>query len=75
MKYILGLAFNYHDSSACLISDRGDLIACVDEERFSRIKHDNSFPSNSINYLFENYSLTNDDIVKFAIMKIPPKKR
>ena len=45
--YILGLSFGYHDSSAALIKD-GEIVFASQEERFSRIKHDNSFPSQSI---------------------------
>ena len=40
---ILGLTFDYHDSSAALLED-GKVLGAVHEERFSRIKHDNSFP-------------------------------
>ncbi len=47
--YILGLSAFYHDSAACLIRD-GQIIAAVQEERFTRIKHDPSFPSHSIKF-------------------------
>ena len=47
--YILGISSWYHDSGACLIKN-GEIIAAVQEERFTRIKHDSSFPSNAINY-------------------------
>ena len=47
--YILGLSAFYHDSAACLIKD-GEIIAAAQEERFSRKKHDKSFPTNSIKY-------------------------
>lgn len=40
---VLGLSAYYHDSAACLVRD-GKVVAAVDEERFSRIKHDFSFP-------------------------------
>ena len=53
MKYILGISAFYHDSAAALICD-GEIIAAVQEERFSRIKHDNSFPINSINFLLKS---------------------
>ena len=46
---ILGISAFYHDSSATLLVD-GNIIAAVEEERFTRIKHDKSFPFNSINY-------------------------
>ena len=41
--YILGISAFYHDSAAALLHD-GELIAAAMEERFSRVKHDNSFP-------------------------------
>ena len=41
--YILGISCFYHDSAVCLIKD-GEIINAVQEERFSRIKHDSGFP-------------------------------
>ncbi|WP_299887561.1 carbamoyltransferase [uncultured Lacinutrix sp.] len=49
MDYILGISAFYHDSAACLIKE-GEVIAAVQEERFSRIKHDPSFPIKAINF-------------------------
>ncbi|MDC0213241.1 carbamoyltransferase [Gammaproteobacteria bacterium] len=49
---ILGVSAWYHDSAACLIDD-GVIFAAVQEERFTRKKHDPSFPKNSINYCLE----------------------
>ena len=52
-KYsILGIAGYYHDSSASLVVD-GEIKAAVQEERFTRIKHDPSFPQQSILYCLE----------------------
>ncbi len=50
MTYILGISAYYHDSSAAIIVD-DEIVAAVQEERFTRIKHDSSFPFNSINYV------------------------
>lgn len=47
---ILGLSFGYHDSNVSYIDKSGRLI-CLQEERFSRVKFDKSFPSGSIRYL------------------------
>lgn len=58
---ILGLSFYYHDSSAALIVD-GVVISAMQEERFSRKKHDESFPINSINFCLENSGLSISDI-------------
>jgi carbamoyltransferase len=47
--YILGISAYYHDSAACLVKD-GEIIAAAQEERFTRVKHDHSFPTNAIKY-------------------------
>lgn len=46
---IIGISAYYHDSSACLIRD-GEIIAAAQEERFTRKKHDESFPINALSY-------------------------
>ena len=46
---ILGLSAFYHDSAACLVRD-GQIIAAAQEERFTRKKHDSSFPQNAVAY-------------------------
>ena len=47
--HILGISAYYHDSAAALISD-GNITAAAQEERFTRKKHDASFPENAIEY-------------------------
>ena len=47
--FILGISAFYHDSAACIIKD-GEIIAAAQEERFTRKKHDASFPHHSIKY-------------------------
>ncbi len=66
MTYILGISSFYHDSAASLIKD-GEIIACTQEERFTRKKHDSSFPSNSIDFClkFSNVNLSDVDYVVF----------
>src|SRR4030042_1042456 len=44
---ILGISAFYHDSAACLVRD-GRIVAAAQEERFSRIKHDSSFPEQAV---------------------------
>ncbi|MCK1551542.1 carbamoyltransferase [Bradyrhizobium sp. 177] len=46
---ILGISAYYHDSAAALVED-GRIVAAAQEERFTRRKHDPSFPTNAINY-------------------------
>lgn len=49
---ILGISCFYHDSSACLLRD-GKIIAAVQEERFTRKKHDFNFPSRAVDWCLE----------------------
>jgi carbamoyltransferase len=50
--YILGVSAYYHDSAACLLCD-GDIIAAAQEERFTRVKGDASFPMHAVKYCLE----------------------
>ena len=61
MTYILGISAYYHDSSASLLKN-GEIVAAVQEERFTRIKHDFSFPKKSIHYLLDEEKIKLDDI-------------
>jgi carbamoyltransferase len=53
---ILGISAFYHDSAAAIIVD-GDIIAAAQEERFTRKKHDASYPKNAINYVLKEAGL------------------
>ncbi len=46
---LLGISAFYHDSAACLV-DEGRIVAAAQEERFTRKKHDEGFPSNAVRY-------------------------
>jgi carbamoyltransferase len=63
---ILGISAYYHDSAAALIID-GKIIACAQEERFTRIKHDANFPTLAIQYCLKegNIDLEEIDYVVF----------
>jgi len=58
---ILGLSCYYHDSAACLLVD-GLPVAAASEERFSRKKHDSSFPVHAIRYAFKEAGIGADDL-------------
>ncbi|MBA12606.1 MAG: hypothetical protein CL751_01410 [Chloroflexi bacterium] len=58
---ILGISCYFHDASAALISD-GQLIAAAEEERFTRIKHDYSYPTNAIEFCLKKASIDASDI-------------
>ena len=60
-NYILGISAYYHDSAACLIHE-GKIIAAAQEERFTRKKHDKSFPKHSIDYCFDEAKINFNNI-------------
>ena len=59
--YILGISAYYHDSAACIIKN-GEIIAAAQEERFTRKKHDHSFPQNSIIYCLKEAKISPLDL-------------
>lgn len=61
MTDILGISAYYHDSAACLVRD-GDIIAAAQEERFTRLKHDSSFPVNAVEYCLKEGGISIDDL-------------
>jgi len=58
---ILGISAFYHDSAASLIKE-GEIIAAAQEERFTRKKHDFSFPKNAIDYCLKEGGISVEDI-------------
>lgn len=68
--YTIGITAYYHDSSVSLFKDDKLIFAC-EEERFSGKKHDNSFPHRGIQYIFENFNLTKDDITTVCYYENP----
>ncbi len=67
---ILGISAFYHDSAACLVRD-GLVVAAVQEERFSRKKHDFSFPLQSISYCLEEGGIDIHDVDYIAFYEKP----
>jgi carbamoyltransferase len=49
MRTILGISAYYHDSAAALLRD-GEIVAAAQEERFSRVKNDDSFPKHAVDF-------------------------
>lgn len=60
-KAILGISAYYHDSAAAIIVD-GEIIAAAHEERFTRKKHDSSFPTNAAKYVLAEAGVNYDDL-------------
>ncbi len=58
---ILGISAFYHDSAACLVRD-GDITFAAQEERFTRVKHDSSFPTHAIQACLNGAGLTVKDL-------------
>ncbi|MHC4661427.1 MAG: carbamoyltransferase family protein [Planctomycetota bacterium] len=61
MTNILGLSCFYHDSAAALVRD-GDIVAAAQEERFTRKKHDPSFPKNAADYCMKEAGITASEL-------------
>jgi carbamoyltransferase len=68
--YLLGISCYYHDSSAALLKD-GVIVAAVQEERFTRKKHDTSFPINSIRYCLQSQNISADDLEYIGFYEKP----
>lgn len=59
--YILGVSCFYHDSAVALLKD-GELVAAAMEERFTRLKNDNGFPTMAIDFCLRKAGITGDDL-------------
>ena len=70
MIRILGISAFYHDSAAALIVD-GKIIAAAQEERFTRKKHDPSYPANAINYCLSEANISLDQVDYIAFYDKP----
>ena len=68
--YILGISAFYHDSAAALLKD-GEIVSAAQEERFSRKKHDSSFPSNAILYCLEEANISSSQIDEIVFYEKP----
>ncbi|HEV2991580.1 MAG TPA: carbamoyltransferase N-terminal domain-containing protein, partial [Candidatus Angelobacter sp.] len=67
---IIGISAGYHDSACCLLQD-GALVAAVQEERFTRVKNDKSFPKKAFRYCLEEGGLTIADVDCIAYYEDP----
>jgi len=68
--YILGISCYYHDSSACLLKD-GQLIVAVEEERFTRKKHDTSFPIKAITFCLKKAKISINEVDHIVFYEKP----
>lgn len=68
--YILGISCYYHDAAAALLKD-GQLVAASQEERFSRTKHDQSFPQNAIKFCLKKAKIRGKDLEHVVFYEKP----
>ncbi len=68
--YILGISAFYHDSAACIIKD-GEIIAAAQEERFTRKRHDASFPRHAIKYCIQEAQIDAEQIDSVTFYEKP----
>ena len=70
MKTILGISAFYHDSAACFLKD-GKIIAAAQEERFTRVKHDSSYPKNAIEFVLNYAKINLSDVDQIVFFEKP----
>ena len=70
MKTILGISAFYHDSAASILID-GKITAAAQEERFTRIKHDSSYPYNAIEFVLHYTNLKLNQIDQIVFFEKP----
>jgi carbamoyltransferase len=67
---ILGISAYYHDSSAAILVD-GEIMAAAQEERFTRRKHDSSFPVHAIRYVLDESGINSADLLAVVFYEKP----
>ncbi len=70
MTVILGISAFYHDSAACILKN-GKIIAAAQEERFTRKKHDPSYPKNAVNFVLKYSNLKLSEVDKIVFFEKP----
>ncbi|HQW94109.1 MAG TPA: carbamoyltransferase N-terminal domain-containing protein, partial [Ferruginibacter sp.] len=68
--FILGISAYYHDSAAAIVCD-GEIIAAAHEERFTRKKHDSSFPEQAVKYVLSEAGITFEDLAAISFYDKP----
>jgi len=72
-KYVIGISCYFHDSAVCLVKN-GRIISAVQEERFTGIKNDSSFPYRSIEWCLKTNNIIISD-VKYVVFYEKPLKK
>jgi len=68
--FYLGFSFGYHDSTVSVIT-KDQIVGVYAEERFSRVKHDKSFPAQALNYALKTHGINKENIVCACFYEIP----
>jgi carbamoyltransferase len=71
--YIIGISAFYHDSSVCLFRDNQLIFAC-EEEKFTGIKHDSSFPTKALDYIYKTYRINEKNLQAVCYYENPKLK-
>lgn len=71
--YIIGISAFYHDSSVCLFRDNQLIFAC-EEEKFTGKKHDSSFPSKALEYIYKTYRINEKNLQAVCYYENPKLK-
>ncbi len=70
MSTILGISAFYHDSAACILKN-GKILAAAQEERFTRIKHDPSYPYNAIEFVLDYSGIKLSEVNQIVFFEKP----
>ena len=70
MTSILGISAFYHDSAACILKN-GEIIAAAQEERFTRKKHDSSYPFNAVEFVLNYSNLKLNEVDQIVFFEKP----
>src|ERR1039458_7685390 len=65
-RFVLGINAFCHDTAACLLTNDGETVAAVEEERFSRVKRERRFPTESIGFCLREGGVPIDQVDRIA---------
>jgi len=72
-SHVIGISFGYHDSAAAIVRD-GEIVAAAQEERFTRVRHDSSFPLNALRYCLHYAGISLAEVRGLFYYENPIKK-
>lgn len=72
-SHVIGISFGYHDSAVAIVRD-GEIVAAAQEERFTRIRHDASFPVNALRFCLQQAGISLAEVRGLFYYENPVKK-